>query len=94
MDVLGYLPNVSYVQAFTGVSSQSVAGSATNCLLIRLVADTDCFVNTGINPVVTATSGVFMPAGSVEYFKYEPGWKIAVIQKSGPGNLFITEMSR
>lgn len=94
MDVLGYLSNISYVQPFTGVSSQSVAGSATNSLLLRVVADSDCFVNFGINPVVTNTSGVFLPAGSVEYFKYEPGWKVAVIQKTAAGNLFITELSR
>jgi hypothetical protein len=94
MDVLGYTPNVSYVQAFTGTSSASQAGSTTNSLLVRLVSDTDCFVNLGLNPVVTATTGIFMPAGSVEYFKTEPGWKVAVIQKAAGGNLYITEISR
>lgn len=94
MDVLGYTPNVSYVQAFTGSSSQSQVGASSNALLVRLVADTDCFVNVGLNPTVTATSGVFMPAGSVEYFKFGPRWRIAVIQKTAGGNLYVTEVSR
>lgn len=94
MDVLGYLPNASQVIAFTGVTAQSTAGSQTNSLLVRLVSDADCFVAFGVNPVANTTTSVFLPAGSPEYFKFEGSWKVAVIQKTGAGNLYMTEMSR
>jgi hypothetical protein len=37
---------------------------------------------------------MFLPSNVVEYFRVTPGHKIAGIQRSASGNLYVTEMTR
>jgi hypothetical protein len=79
----------SQVVAIGGASAQSVAmGFATR--LARMVATVDCHIAIGADPTATTTS-TFLPAGVPEYFEIREGQKVAVIQSTGPGNLFVTE---
>jgi len=82
-------PGASQRVAVGAASVQStVLGPQTG--LVRVCASTDCNIAFGINPVATATS-LYLPAGAIEYFGVNPGEKIAVIQVSTGGFLFITE---
>lgn len=77
------------VRAFTGSSAQSAAVDDTT-FVVRLVATTDCFVALGANPTAT-TSSAYLPAGIVEYVSITPGHKVAALQVSSGGNLYITQ---
>lgn len=74
--------------SFDGTSAQS---SGITSHLVRVVATQDCFLAVGANPTASS-SGVFLPASAIEYFGVDTdGWKIAVIQSSQAGTLYITE---
>jgi len=70
-------------------SVQSVAVSST-CDIVRIACDQDCFVEIGLNPTAS-TGSMFFPKGSVEYFGVDGNYKVAVIQKTTAGTLYITE---
>jgi len=78
--------------AFTGVSAQSAAvGTQTHAVL--LAATSDCHVEFGSNPTATATS-CFIKGGTAPIpLAIGSGMKIAVVQDTAAGNLFITELS-
>lgn len=83
------VPDTNQSVAFSGTSAQSDAvGTGVN--LVRLTCDQDCYVEFGENPTATSAS---MPlfGGVIEYFGIKPGHKIAVIQKTASGTLWITE---
>ena len=73
-----------------GSSVQSTAvGSATT--IVRLYATQNTYVEIGSNPTATTASSMYLPLGFVEYFGVTPGHKIACIQDTDSGTLFITE---
>ena len=82
----------SQVVTISGTSAQSAAtDGATRA--VRLHATTDMFVVFGSNPTAVADgTHMFLPAGQTETFRVEGGAKIAGIQDSAGGSLYITEM--
>lgn len=84
-------PGTSQKVATTGTSAQSAAlSSRTN--LVRVYADADMFLAFGANPTAVADgTNLFLAAGVVEYFGVTPSDKIAAIQATAAGNLYITE---
>lgn len=75
--------------SFTGTSGQSSAFQA-GTTLIRVVSDVACFIAFGSNPTASSST-LFLPAGIVEYFGVLPGTKVAAIQSTSAGNLYIAE---
>ena len=73
--------------AYAGASVQSAAQVGSR--VVRVVSTTDCFVAFGSNPTASNTS-VFLPAGKPEYFVCETTDKVAAVQVSAGGNLYIT----
>lgn len=73
-----------------GSGSTQSAALAVSTTIVELYADTDCFIAVGPSPTAT-TSTKFIPASTVLYYSVQPGSKIAVIQSSAGGNLYITE---
>ena len=73
--------------AYIGVSAQSAAQVGSR--VVRLVSTTDCLVAFGSNPTASNT-GVFLPASKPEYFVCETTDKVAAVQVSAGGNLYIT----
>lgn len=76
------------------ISASSVQGSAftAGTTLIRLFATNDCYIDTGSNPTALADgTSMFIPGGITEYIGVQPGQKLAVIQFSQNGLLFVTE---
>lgn len=85
-------PGASQALAISGVSNQSNA-HPDGTSIIRLFSTTDCWIAFGTNPtaVKEAAGSMFLPAGIVEYFECRPVEKIAVIQDSASGKLYLTE---
>jgi hypothetical protein len=80
-------PGPSQAVAFTGVSAQSGAAIGSN--IGRFVSTTDCFLAFGANPTASA-SGIFLPAGKPEYFVCVATDKVAAVQASAGGTLYVT----
>lgn len=83
---------VSTEKETVGASSvqSSAKSNGREYVVVRLVADTDVHIEIGSNPTAT-TSSEFLPANTVEYKKINSGDKIAHIQASAGGSLYISE---
>ena len=75
----------------SGTSAQSAAISTTTGY-VRLFSTTLCHIRFGSNPTAT-TSNMPLAANVPEYFQITPGQKIAAIQNSASGTLYITEVT-
>ena len=70
-------------------AASSVQSAALGCVVVRVVATTDCHIAFGANPTATANS-MLLPAKLPEYFICSPTDKVAVIQDVAGGNLSVT----
>ena len=97
--------NVQAVQTLRLGTAHQVAIGATSARnataftgrVIRLHADTDCFIRTGDATVVATASDHFLPAGETTILSIGAGRDqkdshIAVIQKSAAGTLYVSEL--
>lgn len=81
----------SQTVTISGTSAQSSA-VGTYTFVVRLISTTDCYVAFASNPTAT-TSDMFIPGDKIErFFRIRPGDKIAAIQDSAGGTLYITEV--
>lgn len=76
---------------FGAVSTEISGFPIDDVNVIRLVATDNCHIEFGDSPVASTTS-MFLPAGVIEYFYIKDNQKIAVIQNSSTGMLFISLM--
>ena len=83
------LKPISTIKRSIGASSAQTAAIGVNVQYVRLVTDTACHYEVGVNPTATS-SNVFLPANEIEIIKISEGEKIAVIGTSG--NLYITSL--
>lgn len=74
----------------TDVTSTQSPAVAQQTSIIRLFCTKDCFIAIGQDPVAT-TSSMFLPGGIIEYYGSNPGDKVAVLQVSISGILYMTE---
>lgn len=74
----------------TSSSSQQLTLSAATTI-VRMTAAQDTYVLVGSNPTVTASNGMWLKAGFVEYINISPGQKVAVIQDTASGVFYLTE---
>jgi hypothetical protein len=75
----------------SGTSAQSAVMPA-NTSMVRVVASAACYLAYGADPTAVNTGAMYMPAGLVEYFAIKPGEKLAVIQDSAAGTLYVQPM--
>ena len=88
---LGAMPVITPGASSVVSYSTSVQSGALTATVIRLVANTDCHVAIAANPTAVADGTcTFLPANSPEYFRITSGQKVAAIQDSAAGKLFIT----
>jgi hypothetical protein len=85
-------PGTSQVLTVGAASVQS-ALPQPGVSIVRLFATVDSWISFGSNPTAVAegASSLFLPGGIVEYFQISSTEKIAVIQSSTAGKLYITE---
>lgn len=77
--------------AYTGTQGVSTALSA-GISVVRLVPTSNCHVKIGPTPVALADgSCMYLPLGVPVLVGVLPGDKVAAIQDTAGGNLFITE---
>ena len=77
-------------RAVASTSAQAtLSGSAK---LVRLVADVDCYVDFGTNPVAT-TSKMFLPAHTIDYVPVANFAKLAAVRATADGTLYIMEIA-
>jgi hypothetical protein len=88
---IGTIGNTQKV-SFTSSSAATANAVTPSVNLIRVTATQDCFLVINSNPTATS-SGMFLKAGETEYFRVAEGQKIAAIQDSAAGDLYVTEMS-
>ncbi len=74
----------------TSGTSQQASSFAAKTSILRLFSTTDCYIAVGDNPTASSSS-LFLPGGIVEYFGISSGQKLAAIQSSGAGVLYISE---
>ena len=75
----------------SGTSAAISTAFAAGTTVIRVVATEDVHVAFAASPTAT-TSDAFLPSNQVEYFKVTAGEKIAAIQNSTAGTVYVTEM--
>lgn len=75
----------------SGSSAATSSAVATTTRVVRIVTTEDCHIAFATSPTAT-TSGPFLPAKQVEYFKITGGHKVAAIQSSTAGTVYVTEM--
>lgn len=76
------------------VGAASAASTAITGTAVRVVASVNCHLAFGASPAAAADGTcVYLPAGVPQVFTITSGWKAAVIEDSGAGNLFITVVS-
>jgi hypothetical protein len=85
-------PGVSQVLTVNSSSVQS-ALPQSGVSIVRLFSTVDAWIAFGASPTAVAegASSLFLPGGIVEYFQISSTEKIAVIQSSTAGKLYITE---
>lgn len=71
----------------SGTSAQSSV--LTNYDEVMVHATTACYIVTGANPTATSSTGIPLSAGEKLHFRITPGDRIAVIQDSAGGFLFV-----
>ena len=77
----------------SGTSAATTDAFGDSTTTIRVVSTTDCYLKFGAAPVATS-SNMLLPANVVEYFAATPGVKLAAIQKTVSGTLYVTEMTK
>ena len=94
-----YRPVKTTLFPFGSASQAMTSDIGTNIRVVRLLCTATCYVAIGTTSsdalaVAGGTTSHFLAANEAEYFKVGGGANIAVIQVSGAGNLYVTEMSK
>jgi hypothetical protein len=89
--IMRIIDNSTISVSVSGTSAQSAALSGSTGY-VRLLSTTLCHVRAGSSPTAT-TSNMPLPPYVPEYFAVTPGTKIAAIQNSASGTLYITEVT-
>lgn len=77
--------------AYTGTPGTIASAIGSQTYNVRVLTTTDAFVVTdGSTP--SSTNGAYVAALQAEYFTTTPGQKVAAVQVSAGGTLYVTEM--
>lgn len=75
-----------------GAASAASTAFTPGTFAVRVVATTACHIKFNGTPVAT-TNDAYLPANWVAEYTVAPGEKLAVIQNTAAGTLYITELS-
>lgn len=73
------------------VSGASSTSAVINDNCVRIYCDVDVHIRMGTAPVATVTD-LLVPGGYPEYFRINPGEKIAFVTATGTGTANVTVM--
>lgn len=93
MHQLYHYPLITQTVAIGAASASTTNAVGAHIHCVRLIATSACHVEFGASP--TADSGdMYLAANREELFTIKPGQKVAVIQNSAAGTLYVTEMTQ
>lgn len=75
----------------TSAATTNTIGGERTWAVVRLLSTTDCHVAFAASPTAT-TNNMLLKANMPEYFKMNSGDKVAAIQSSASGTLYVTHM--
>ena len=87
-------PSTTQTVTISGTSAATANALSKNTVVIRVLATTACFINIGTGTPTATAANTPLAAGVPEYFRvngYET-IKVAGIQLSAGGSLYVTEM--
>ena len=87
-------PSTSQTVSVSSSSAATTNALAKSTVVVRLISTTNCFVKIGTGTPTAAVTDMFLPAFTAEYFRVNGNdtIKIAAIQLSASGSLYVTEM--
>lgn len=87
-----YRPGTTQSITTSGTSAATTNAVGGQTYAVRIHATAAAFITFAGTPTAT-TSDVFMAAGATEYFAISPGEKVAAIQSSEAGTVYVTELT-
>jgi len=79
--------------AYTGTAGTTAAISA-GAVALRVVSTTDCFIEISVaGTAAVATTGLYLPAFSPEYFSCPPSAKVSAIQVATAGSIYVSAIA-
>jgi hypothetical protein len=89
---------IGYPSTTQTISVGATSAATTNPVssyinVVRLISTTNCHVVIAKAPTATASS-MYLAANREEYFVIKPGEKVAAIQDTAAGTLYVTEMTK
>ena len=83
-------------QSITTSSSSAATSSAiaASTYAVLITASADAYIAFVSAPTATATNGVMLAADWPTYFRISPGEKVAALQVSGAGTVYVSELTR
>jgi hypothetical protein len=87
-------PGTTQTVTISGSSAATANALSKNTVVIRVYSTTNCFIKIDTDTPTATTSDIPIASYSAEYFRVD-GYKtlkVAGIQDSSGGNLYITEM--
>ena len=87
-------PSTTQTVTISGTSAATANALSKNTIVIRVLATSACFINIGTGTPTATSSGTPIPANVPEYFRVNGNEtiKVAVIQLTSGGALYVTEM--
>lgn len=88
-------PGTTQTVTVSGTSASTTNILNRNTVVIRVVATTNCFINIGAGTPTATTANMPLIANVPEYFRVDGalGLRVAAIQISTGGSLYVTEMA-
>ena len=78
----------------SGTSAAMSSAIAASTYAVLITASADAYVTFGSAPTATAANGVMLAADWPTYFRISPGEKVAALQVSGAGTVYVSELTR
>ena len=79
---------------YDGTSRPITSAFGPNTTYVRFTCSTSCFVALDPNPFASTTTGMYIPADTVQTISGGRGEKLAVIRSTNSGTIYVTEMTR
>ncbi|MGB1650978.1 MAG: hypothetical protein ACPHEP_08120 [Acidimicrobiales bacterium] len=78
----------------SGTSAATSNGVGAQVSDVLITASQDCYIAFGAAPTATATNGVFLLKDWPTYFSIHGGEKVAALQVSTGGTVYVSELTR
>jgi hypothetical protein len=78
--------------AYTGTSAAITNSVSAQTYKVRVLCSSDAFVRIGDGTPTATTADAYVPALAAEYFTCTPGQKVAAVQVTAAGTLYVSEL--